>query len=125
MLDVANQMGLCPKTVGEITLVGDLEEYKKRKLKDLKMPDTKKLNLITTFTQGFGGRFRRFIESRPVAMKDCKGCGKCADFCPAKAIKIVKGKAKIDREACIKCYCCQELCPFGLMGIKRFGIFDL
>ena len=125
MLDVANEMGLCPKNIGEIELLGDVEEYEKRKLKDLKMPDTKKPNIITTLTQGFGGRFRKFLESRPVAMKDCKGCGKCADFCPAKAITIVKGKAKIDRDTCIKCYCCQELCPFGLMGIKRFGIFDL
>lgn len=125
MLNVGALRGLCPKSFKDVELVGDTEAFESNKIKDLLMPETKKRNILTILTNGCGGRFRRILESHPMAMKDCKGCGKCVEFCPAKAITIVKGKAKIDRKVCIKCYCCQELCPFGLMGIKRFGIFDL
>jgi formate hydrogenlyase subunit 6/NADH:ubiquinone oxidoreductase subunit I len=29
-----------------------------------------------------------------------------------------KGYPVIDREKCIKCYCCQEFCPVGAMRVK-------
>jgi formate hydrogenlyase subunit 6/NADH:ubiquinone oxidoreductase subunit I len=54
-----------------------------------------------------------------LARKECVGCGVCRDICPAKAIKIEKGKAIIDRTSCIRCFCCQEFCPKGAMKVKR------
>ncbi|MCM1042870.1 MAG: DUF362 domain-containing protein [Corallococcus sp.] len=50
--------------------------------------------------------------------KVCKGCGKCAAHCPAKAIAIDK-TAKVDQSKCIRCFCCQELCPFDAVKLKR------
>ncbi len=43
----------------------------------------------------------------------CKGCDFCKNVCPTNAISIVKGKADISREKCVKCYCCVEICPYG------------
>ena len=59
------------------------------------------------------------FRSRPKPDAGCIGCGNCARDCPAKAITIVRGKAKIDRKACIRCFCCQEFCPTGAMKVQR------
>jgi NADH-quinone oxidoreductase subunit F len=43
----------------------------------------------------------------------CKGCSKCARYCPVDAIDgKVKEKYKIDQDKCIKCGACIEACPF-------------
>jgi formate hydrogenlyase subunit 6/NADH:ubiquinone oxidoreductase subunit I len=33
--------------------------------------------------------------------------------------------AKIDYNKCIRCYCCQELCPFGIVKVKAGFIYKL
>ncbi len=71
----------------------------------------------------------RWTTQRPsIKRKQCKGCTKCADHCPVKAIEMKDGKdkkryAKIDLEKCIRCYCCQELCPFGVVKIKSGWLY--
>ncbi len=59
------------------------------------------------------------FRSRPAVGGDCTGCGRCARDCPASAITIVGGRAKIRRRACIRCFCCQEFCPTGAMRARR------
>ncbi len=49
----------------------------------------------------------------------CRGCGKCATHCPAKAITVKEGKACVAQNKCIRCYCCQELCPFDAVRFKK------
>ena len=57
---------------------------------------------------------------RPHIMRDrCKACGICIKACPAKTIKLVKGKARIFDKNCIRCYCCHELCPYNAIELKR------
>ena len=63
-------------------------------------------------------------------MKDiCAGCGRCAESCPRHTIEMVtKGKRKLARihpEKCIRCWCCQELCPIGAVGVKQNPIIKL
>ena len=31
--------------------------------------------------------------------------------CPANAISFVNGKIEINKNKCIMCYCCHEMCP--------------
>ena len=33
--------------------------------------------------------------------------------------------ASIDYDKCIKCFCCQELCPFGVIKIKSGVVYKL
>lgn len=54
-----------------------------------------------------------------VAKKDCRGCKKCAEHCPPKAIDMSSGKAVFEYDKCIRCFCCQELCPFGVIKIHK------
>ncbi|MBC2582390.1 DUF362 domain-containing protein [Clostridium sp. DJ247] len=54
----------------------------------------------------------------------CIGCGRCAEVCPEKprALKMCKGesdnKPVWDMKECIRCFCCQELCPCGAIETK-------
>lgn len=41
----------------------------------------------------------------------CTGCGECLNVCPANAIVITNGKARIIEEACKKCRKCVLACP--------------
>jgi len=74
----------------------------------------------------------KLTTQRPtVSRRKCRGCKKCFEHCPVKAISMVpqkKGgvpKAKFDYNKCIRCYCCQELCPFGLIKIKSGVVYKL
>lgn len=74
----------------------------------------------------------KLTTQRPtVNRRKCRGCKKCYEHCPVKAISMVplkKGgvpKAKFDYDKCIRCYCCQELCPFGLVKVKSGLVYKL
>lgn len=49
----------------------------------------------------------------------CIGCGACASICPVNAIKLVNGKAQINKEKCIHCGACQQFCPVGAIDINK------
>ena len=70
------------------------------------------------------------LQKKPVVREDrCIGCGICVSSCPVegKAIHIGKdgiggksqGKAYYDYGKCIKCYCCQEMCPEDAITVKK------
>jgi len=40
----------------------------------------------------------------------CVGCGACVEVCPAQAISIVDGKAKINADKCVDCGRCAQVC---------------
>jgi uncharacterized Fe-S center protein len=47
----------------------------------------------------------------------CIGCGMCVKNCPAGALSIENGKAKIDYNKCIGCGFCISVCPVGAIEI--------
>jgi uncharacterized protein (DUF362 family)/Pyruvate/2-oxoacid:ferredoxin oxidoreductase delta subunit len=49
----------------------------------------------------------------------CVGCGKCAESCPMKIIKVENKKAGMSTRHCISCFCCQEMCPLDAVKIKH------
>lgn len=54
-----------------------------------------------------------------VIRKNCIGCGKCAESCPAKIIQIKKKIAVFPKKGCISCFCCQEMCKSGAIKVIR------
>jgi len=72
-------------------------------------------------------RLPQRLRPRPVfTHKKCDGCGTCARVCPAKAIRMdEKRLPRVDTKICIRCYCCQELCPKNDVEVRRNPIFAL
>lgn len=70
--------------------------------------------------------FQRIATRRPVLKSKsmCRGCKKCYNHCPVSAIDMTaKHKAAFDYQKCIRCYCCQELCPYEAIKVKK-GILN-
>jgi len=62
----------------------------------------------------------RHIQTRPVFRDSlCNGCAICKEACPVDIVKMKNGKATVDYKDCIRCYCCQELCPRRAVAIYR------
>ena len=118
-LKAAGAMGLLPE---EITVTGDEVVPCSPAFK---LPDTVK-------SVGFDDAVPKFLRAPAEKVLDtllrsypkvdrakCVGCGKCAESCPQKIIKIEKGKAAMARKNCISCFCCQEMCRFHAISVKR------
>jgi len=63
-------------------------------------------------------RSQMAARPRPIG-EACILCGECADLCPTDAISIDEKGLSIDDRACIRCYCCHELCTHRAMGLKK------
>lgn len=106
----------------EVEIVGEsLEKSIITDYKNIRVQSNGYANVIPKWAQK---PFRNFFQRRPIIdPKNCKGCRKCFEHCPAKAITMEYDKngceyAKIDYKKCINCFCCQELCPFHVVTIK-------
>ncbi len=54
-----------------------------------------------------------FINKPKIQKKMCKVCGVCIKVCPANALSMQEKGPLFDYTRCIRCYCCQEMCPEG------------
>ena len=91
-------------------------------VKDFLPPDSAKKNILAWLADFWDGRLMCPFEPRPVInKKKCVGCGECVRSCPVHTIKLDKERriAVIDPNPCIKCFCCQELCPKDAVDIKQ------
>ena len=67
----------------------------------------------------------RLTAPRPVVDRArCIGCGKCAEICPGRTIRVEGGKAHIDPSGCIRCFCCHEMCPARAIRVRRLSVFS-
>ena len=51
------------------------------------------------------------ITAQPEITRACQRCGHCVTHCPPEAMTMDSHGVKIDYDRCIRCFCCQELCP--------------
>lgn len=89
-----------------------------------RVPDTKSLNFTDSLPGFLRKPFRfaaaKLLKSYPQLIeKNCIGCGKCAESCPAHIISIEKGKARFKKRGCISCFCCQEMCPAKAISVRK------
>ncbi|MGN1347168.1 MAG: DUF362 domain-containing protein, partial [Eubacteriales bacterium] len=119
-LSAAAERGLVPRRWQEIDVLGDTDYP----VFSFRPPDTEAGSFLRNLPTFMGGRLAELFSARPqINPKKCVGCGRCRDSCPKQTIELVekhgKKQARIHRDACIKCYCCQELCPFGAVDTRQ------
>ncbi|MCL2884751.1 MAG: 4Fe-4S binding protein, partial [Oscillospiraceae bacterium] len=68
----------------------------------------------------------RLVVPKPYIIADkCKKCGVCVGACPVKPPVVdwhdgnKQNPPAYQYRRCIRCYCCQELCPEGAVGVKK------
>lgn len=62
----------------------------------------------------------KWTAAYPIVQPElCIGCQECIKDCPQFTIELINHKAHVNRKNCIRCYCCQEVCPANAIDIKR------
>ena len=116
------KLGLCPAALDERRLCGDTELA--QPIPGWELPSgAVRLDFTNRFPRGLrwaAPAITRFAAPRPrVRRSGCIGCGKCAEICPQKTIRVENGKAKILPARCIRCFCCHEMCPVKAIDVYR------
>lgn len=116
LLVEASRRGIHPSSIEEVQIVGVSRD--RLRIADFKLP--------ASFTMRHGGGrmrsvlgavFRAFLTVEPrVIAPRCTACRACERACPCDAI-AVDGVAKINRDACIRCYCCHEMCRYSAIEL--------
>lgn len=95
---------------------------------DWRIPELVTLQMHGGFVErrlpALGKWLRRRIAPRPVAGAGCAACGYCVDICPAKAMSLKNGRLLIDEAACIRCFCCHELCQHQGIDVVGGGMLS-
>lgn len=73
------------------------------------------------------------ITAQPTITQACQQCGHCVTHCPPEAMTIDPSetttldtqRVKIDYNRCIRCFCCQELCPHNAIITQQGMILRL
>lgn len=115
-LAAAAERGLCPANGTGVKTVGD--DPGSLAVHGFRLPDKKDFSTrIPPFIQK---RFGYLLSLRPSpAQGRCTGCGECERLCPAEAITVTDGLARVDARNCVRCYCCYELCGEDAIDLKR------
>lgn len=121
IIAAAIRRGLCPDALSKLCIVGD-------DIADIhetfKLPESISLDFADKLPGFIKRPLQKLFTPRPVIkLSVCIGCGKCAESCPQKTIRMVNHKAQIDYKKCAKCYCCHEMCPQRAIDIKHFRLF--
>lgn len=79
---------------------------------------------MTDVNFGLKGFLKNYLKNsttaRPVVdPAACKLCSDCVRHCPPEAMQIADRKLLIDYERCIRCFCCQELCPHAALHTEQ------
>lgn len=64
-----------------------------------------------------------FTKTPHINSKKCQKCGRCVQICPPHLLVLdgKNGTANLkEREKCLHCFCCHEICPFEAIKLKRF-----
>ena len=106
----------------KLRLVGDSLEDLKRK--GFKLPDIVSLETLGV-APWLGSFLKDALTVRPFIEADrCNRCSACINQCPAKVMSLTKSAnkglefVKIDYRNCIRCFCCQEICPQEAIRIR-------
>ncbi|MFO7820401.1 MAG: DUF362 domain-containing protein [Halanaerobacter sp.] len=107
-------------------LVYDLEQIEylgvKTKLDEFKTPtiDSSAQLLEQRMPEFLADWIRKLVKPKPIFNDSkCVQCGACITSCPPQVISKTESGVEADLDNCIRCFCCQELCPEDAVEIHR------
>jgi uncharacterized protein (DUF362 family)/ferredoxin len=107
----AAELGLSPR---DVAISGQFQP-----IRNFKLPI---LGPLTFGPERIQPLIRKHLIQRPaVEAGKCRGCGECWRHCPAKAITPYAQTIGFDYDRCIRCYCCVEMCPHGVLAAVETG----
>lgn len=104
----AMDRGMGPSSLDEIEVLGEL-------------PTNVKFRLPFSILSRLACRVAALapaVSPLPFASPKCTRCGTCETACPVSAITMGQ-VAVVDKEKCIKCYVCNEVCEYDAMLVQR------
>jgi len=119
-LVAARERGFGTAALDGIEVVGTALATARGRTRPFSYPQTYRIVTLPWLPQPVVGLVKK-LSSSPlpyVITEKCNGCGTCAKNCPAQAATVVEKKARIQTDSCIACFCCQEMCEQGAIGIK-------
>jgi uncharacterized protein (DUF362 family)/Pyruvate/2-oxoacid:ferredoxin oxidoreductase delta subunit len=118
VLKYASLFGTGNIEIDKIEVIGD--DWRKFIAKDFKnISALSSLNFIGPKATKI---LKKYLITGPaVERKKCTLCMKCVRECPVtgKAVLFRNGRIRYDYKKCIRCYCCQEICPEGAIYIAQ------
>lgn len=119
----AKEFGFGNVDADQIELIGDsLEDFIQPDFDVNRNPVSTAISLSSKPIQFL---MRNFVTPKPVILADkCVNCGQCVSICPAepKAVNYHDGDRKkipsYHYNDCIRCYCCQEMCPHEAIVVE-------
>lgn len=91
-------------------------------LPDFKLPDSVPPSKRFSFLMS---RLKSSLPRPFINREMCKLCRLCMEVCQTDSIKEDSKGLKIDYKNCISCFCCQEVCPYNAIEIKRGFIGEI
>ena len=65
------------------------------------------------------------MTAQPEISRECLQCGHCVTHCPPQAMNMDEHGVRIDYGRCIRCFCCQELCPHAAVTTRQGALLRL
>lgn len=118
-IKAARERGL-PSRIEEIQLLG--EPLKNMHPLSFASPDINdSAKLLERFLPGrLGNAITHLLRPKPVFDPElCIQCGDCVRSCPPQIISKREKGVEADLSQCIRCFCCQELCPKVAVSVHR------
>jgi len=115
---LADEQGLGCGRPGAIDIVG--EELAGCVVADFRLPAAASRTLLRWVPPRLAGYLLEQLNPRPhVIAAHCTACGACVRVCPTGAMSLPAETATINRDTCIRCMCCHEVCRHGAIVPRR------
>lgn len=113
---IAGERGIGESSLDNIEVIGDFKKPDKK----LKTPNT---GFLSFLPNRILKPISSALDAKPkINAGKCELCGRCYNSCPQETIYKDEEKFRIEHDECIKCLCCQEMCPEGAVEIEEHPI---
>jgi uncharacterized protein (DUF362 family)/Pyruvate/2-oxoacid:ferredoxin oxidoreductase delta subunit len=120
IIKYAHERKLGTAIMDNINIVG--EDICKVTISDFKKPSSSAQDFASNYIPDFllAKMFDNSCTSvSSIYEPNCTRCYECIRNCPAKAMSAPDGRVIVDEDKCIGCFCCDEVCNYKAIVMKR------